>query len=143
MLIDVKTVNIIVSVPRDYFDIVKKAACDAGAGNMGNYAYCSISSKILGSFIPTEEATPFIGETGQVETVEEYKLEMKCKIEDVKPVIKAIKKVHPYEEVGINIYPLIDEEDLEWDARSCVFFLAIFLSSNIIALKGDTLWNTY
>ena len=113
MLIDVKKVNIIVSVPRDYFDVVKKAACDAGAGKMGKYVYCSISSKIMGSFIPTEEATPFIGKTGEIENVEEFKLEMKCNIEDVKPVIKAIKEAHPYEEVGINIYPLIDEEDLE------------------------------
>jgi len=55
---------------------------------------------------------PAIGEIGRLEEVDEEKIEVICQKEKVKEVISAIKAVHPYEEIPLEIYPLIGEEEL-------------------------------
>lgn len=103
-------VKIVVFVPMTHTDIVRKAMGDAGAGVMGNYKYCSFSSKGVGKYLPSEGAKPFIGEVGKMEEVEEVRLEMICPKDKAKDVISAMKKVHPYEEIAFDIYPLLDYE---------------------------------
>ncbi|MBQ7140860.1 MAG: hypothetical protein IJO32_05095 [Bacilli bacterium] len=105
-------VKIIVTVPIDNVDEVRIALCEAGAGIIGNYTHCSMSSKCIGTFKPNEDANPYIGENNRLEYVEEEKLEVVCNFEKVKTVIKELRKVHPYEEPAIDIIPLIDEDDL-------------------------------
>ena len=48
----------------------------------------------------------------KIEFVEEDKIEVVCDINTVKSVLKKLREVHPYEEPGIDIIPLINEEDL-------------------------------
>jgi hypothetical protein len=43
--------------------------------------------------------------------MEEEKLEVICRIERVKKVLKKLREVHPYEEPAIDIIPLIDESN--------------------------------
>ena len=45
-----------------------------------------------------------------MEFVEEEKLEFVCDVDKVKRVLSELRKVHPYEEPAIDIYPLIDEK---------------------------------
>lgn len=66
----------------------------------------------IGRYIPAEGAKPFIGEVGKFEEVEEERVECVCDRSKAKEVISAIKKVHPYEEVAFDIYPLLLEEEL-------------------------------
>jgi len=80
----------------------------AGAGIIGNYTFCSISSKIIGRYKPENGANPFIGKVGQLETVEEERIEVQCAREKLHDVVLAIKSVHPYEELALDIYPLED-----------------------------------
>lgn len=54
--------------------------------------------------------TPFIGTAGEVSRVNEVKIEMECPAEVVKSVAKAIRKVHPYEEIIIDFIKLEDIE---------------------------------
>ena len=54
----------------------------------------------------------YIGEKEKIEFVDEEKLEVVCDINIAKRVLNKIREVHPYEEPGIDIIPLIDEEDL-------------------------------
>ncbi len=108
----VSLVKIVVFVPLTHADIVRQAMGDAGAGAIGNYTYCSFSSKGMGRFLPTEGANPTIGEVGKSEEVEEERIEMICEQDKAKEVIVAMRKVHPYEEVAFDIYPLINEEEL-------------------------------
>ena len=89
---------------------VRNAICEAGAGIIGNYTYCSMSTKCVGTFKPTDDANPYIGEKNNLEFVEEEKLEVVCDVNIVKKVISELKKIHPYEEPAIYIVPLIDEE---------------------------------
>lgn len=47
-----------------------------------------------------------------MEFVNEEKIEVVCDISIAKNVIKRLRDVHPYEEPGIDIIPLLDEEEL-------------------------------
>jgi len=107
-----KLVKIVVFVPLTHANSVRKAIGDSGAGKIGNYNYCSFSSKGIGRFKPNEKAKPYIGKTNQLEEVEEERIEVICLKNKASEIVKAIKKVHPYEEVALDIYPLISEEEL-------------------------------
>ncbi len=107
-----RKVKIVVFVPKTHTDIVRKAAGDAGAGTIGNYSHCSYSGDGVGRFLPLDGANPTIGTVGKSEEVIEERIEMLCDREKAKEVIAAMKKVHPYEEVAFDIYPLISEEEL-------------------------------
>ncbi|KKS13091.1 hypothetical protein A2617_01655 [Candidatus Daviesbacteria bacterium RIFOXYD1_FULL_41_10] len=104
--------KIVVFVPISYVNIVLGAIGNAGAGLIGNYSHCTFSIKGIGRFRPLEGAKPFIGSVGKLEELEEERVEFVCPKEKARDVISAIKKVHPYEEVALDIYPLLDEEDL-------------------------------
>jgi hypothetical protein len=106
------SIKIVVFVPITHTDAVRKVMGDMGAGIIGNYSHCSFSSKGLGRFKPSEKANPFIGKVGQLEEVEEERIEIICPKNKVKEIIAAIKKVHPYEEVTFDLYPLVDENEL-------------------------------
>jgi hypothetical protein len=101
-----KNIKIVVFVPESHTDIVREAIGKAGAGKIGNYTFCSFSSKGVGRFKPEDGAHPAIGEVGKLESVQEERIEFVCDRNLVKDVIAAIKKAHPYEEVALDIYPL-------------------------------------
>ena len=102
-----ENVKIVVFVPLTHTDIVRKAIGDSGAGGIGNYNYCSFSSKGIGRFTPLKGANPAIGIVNKAEEVEEERIETICPKDKAQEVIAAIKKVHPYEEVAFDIYPLV------------------------------------
>lgn len=112
MNINVSKVKIVVNIPEAYLDVVRNAILNAGAGVIGNYTHCSNTSKIIGTFKPNKNANPFLGEVGNMEYVNEEKLEVQCNIEGAKRIIGVIRDVHPYEEPGIDIIPLLSEDDL-------------------------------
>lgn len=99
-------VKIVVTVPESHADAVREAMGKAGAGKIGDYTYCSFSSKGVGRFKPEEGAHPNIGEVGKFESVQEEKIETICDREKLSDMIKAIKEVHPYEEVSLDVWPL-------------------------------------
>lgn len=108
---NINKVKIVVTVPQENVDEVRNAICDAGAGVIGNYTYCSISTKCIGTFQPNENANPYIGEKNRLEFVEECKIETICPIKKVKIVIAKLREAHPYEEPAIDIIPLLDESE--------------------------------
>lgn len=104
--------KIVTFVPVKEAEKVRLAMGDAGAGILGNYHHASFSSRGVGRFIPGKGAHPAIGEVGKAQEVEEERIEVICQKEKVKDVVAAIKRTHPYEEIPIEIYQLIDEESL-------------------------------
>lgn len=100
--------KIVVFVPESHADVVRKAMGDAGAGKIGNYTHCSFSSKGIGRFKPVEGANPTIGKVGKFESVEEERIEVVASTQVISDVLTAIKKVHPYEEIAMDFYPLED-----------------------------------
>lgn len=113
MTFNVNRVKIFVTVPVENVNEVREAVCNAGAGIIGEYTFCTSSTKSLGTFIPSENANPHIGERNKLEFVEEEKLEFVCGVEKVKKVIEELRKSHPYEEPAIDIIPLIDESEFK------------------------------
>lgn len=111
MNFNVNRVKIFVTIPVENVEEVRNAVCEAGAGIIGDYTYCTSSTKSIGTFIPNDNANPYIGENNKLEFVEEEKLEFVCDVDKVKTVISKLRKVHPYEEPAIDIIPLLDEED--------------------------------
>lgn len=99
-------VKLVVFVPTSHADIVRQALGEAGAGKIGNYDFCSFSSRGFGRFRGNEFSHPAIGEAGKYETVEEERIEVILPRSILDKVVTAIKKVHPYEEVALDIYPL-------------------------------------
>ena len=98
--------KLVVFVPRGQEDKVREAMAEAGAGIIGNYSYCSFQTPGTGSFKASREAHPLIGEIGEMEKVEEYRLEMLVPESKINSVISAMRQVHPYEEVAFDIYTL-------------------------------------
>ena len=109
---DFKRVKISTTVPVENADQLRHALGEAGAGKVGDYSFCSFSVTGKGRFMPNEDADPHIGEANKLEVVEEEQIEVVCDRVDAKQVIVALKEAHPYEEVIIEITPLIDEEML-------------------------------
>ena len=109
---DFTKVKIITFVPIEDADSVRKALGDAGAGQIGEYSFCSYSVIGEGRFTPSDNANPHIGRQGVAEIVKEERIEVVCSRVNAKEVIEAMKRAHPYEEVAFDIYPLIDESQL-------------------------------
>lgn len=99
-------VKVVVFIPADYADRLRQAAGEAGAGHVGNYSFCSFSSRGIGRFKPENGAEPFIGCIGKIEEVEEERIEFVCARADLDKIIAAIKRVHPYEEIALELISL-------------------------------------
>lgn len=98
-----------VFVPSDHAGSVREALGRAGAGFIGEYSHCSFSVEGTGRFLPGAQTSPYIGEAGRLETVEEVKIETIYPRSLEKKVLSAMLKAHPYEEVAYDIYPLDNE----------------------------------
>ena len=103
-----QNVKLVIFVPTTHADIVREALGNAGAGKIGNYDFCSFSSKGIGRFRGNEKSNPSVGEPLKYESVEEEKIEVLVQRNILEDVIKAVKAVHPYEEVALDVFNLED-----------------------------------
>ena len=101
-----KKFKLIFTVPLLQADKCRQAIGKAGAGKLGNYSFCSFSSRGIGRFLPEPGAMPAIGEIGQMAEIEEERIECQCDESVVDDVIKALKDSHPYEEISYDLFPL-------------------------------------
>ena len=101
-----KNVKLVIFTPLSHADVVRQALSEAGAGKIGNYDFCSFSSRGTGRFRGNEKTNPAIGEIGKYESVEEERIEVIVPREILKEVIEKVKNVHPYEEVAFDVYPI-------------------------------------
>lgn len=109
MHFNIERVKIFVTVPLENVVDVRNAVCEAGAGVIGNYSYCTSSTRSTGTFKPNDKANPYVGKNNNLEFVEEETMEFICDVDKVKKVLTELRKVHPYEEPSIDIFPLMDE----------------------------------
>ncbi|KAK4121472.1 hypothetical protein N657DRAFT_692027 [Parathielavia appendiculata] len=104
--------KLVFHVPPSALDACKSAIFAAGAGRYpgpGNYTECCYTTTGTGQFRPGASANPHIGKVGELETVEEMKVETLCVGEDVaRKAVAALKKAHPYEEPAYEVYKLED-----------------------------------
>jgi len=98
--------KVVVFTPTDHTDRIAAAMSEAGAGQIGDYSNCSFRLLGQGTFQGGEESNPFVGEAGQLEHVEEHRVEMVCPKAKLEPVLAALRQAHPYEEPAFDVYPL-------------------------------------
>src|SRR5689334_13452358 len=108
-----KQILIVTTVPTAHLKAVLDAMAEAGAGMIGHYTHCSFTQPGVGRFRPDEAANPVIGDRLRVNEIEEYRVETFCEAANVKTVVQAIRRAHPYEVPLIYVLPLLDEEDFE------------------------------
>lgn len=94
-------------VPATDVEVVKQALFEAGAGRIGNYDCCAWQTLGTGQFRPLDGATPAVGQVGQVELVDEYRVEMVLAEDVIKPVLAALKQAHPYEEPAYGVFQML------------------------------------
>lgn len=105
-------VKIVTFVPPESADIVRDALGSSGAGNIGEYSFCSFSARGYGRFKPSENTRPYSGVQAKINAVDEERIEVVCDRDLAKLAIETIRRAHPYEVAVLDIYPLIDEGDL-------------------------------
>lgn len=98
-----KQKKIITFVPLDAVVKVREAMSEAGAGKIGDYSLCSFKTQGVGSFLGGKSTKPTVGIAGQIEFVDECKLEMVTSKQALPKVIAALKQSHPYEEVAFDV----------------------------------------
>jgi hypothetical protein len=95
-------------VPETHVEATKQAMFEAGAGRIGDYDSCAWQCLGKGQFRPLDGSDPFLGKKGEVEAVDEYKVELVCEDNLVRDALAALKRAHPYEEPAYEIYRLED-----------------------------------
>jgi hypothetical protein len=95
-------------VPGSHVDVVKSAVFAAGGGRIGAYDHCAWQVLGQGQFRPLDGSQPFIGEAGQVEPVEEWKVELVVADELIRDVVAAVLGSHPYETPAYEVWRLED-----------------------------------
>lgn len=98
--------KLVVTVPSTHAQVVRMAIGEAGAGKLGNYSFCSFTTKGVGRFRPEDGANPAIGTIGTMEELDEEKIECQCDEAVIDDVIAALRKVHPYEEIAYDVWKL-------------------------------------
>ena len=93
-------------VPESHLETVKQAVFATGAGRIGDYDSCCWQVLGQGQFRPLAGSAPFLGQQGQVETVEEYRVEMVCDDRLISDAVKALLEAHPYEEPAYDVWEL-------------------------------------
>ena len=101
--------KVVVYVPLSAAEAVRNAMFEAGAGCIGNYDSCSFNAQGRGSFKANEKAHPYVGEIGEVHFEDEVRIDTVVPKHALNQVIAAMLKVHPYEEVAYDVFPLENE----------------------------------
>lgn len=98
--------TIVVIVPETHADLIREIMGREGAGESEHYSHGSFSVKGISRFMPKKGSQPFIGNEGKIGEVAEERIETICSYDRLEKVIEEIKRVHPYEETVIDIYPI-------------------------------------
>ncbi|MCT7654873.1 YqfO family protein [Oceanimonas sp. NS1] len=93
-------------VPETHAEAVKRAVFATGAGKIGDYDQCCFETPGQGQFRPLAEASPFLGEAGKLERVNELRIELVCEDHLIRDAVNALRKAHPYEEPAYDVWPL-------------------------------------
>ncbi len=105
-------VKLVTFVPPEATAKVLEAMALAGVGVIGEYTHCSFRVRGTGTFLPSPRANPLVGERGELNEVEEDRLEVVVPRERLGAALEAMITAHPYEEVAHDVYPLVGGEGL-------------------------------
>lgn len=90
-------------VPVEAADAVLEAVFAAGGGAIGDYDRCAFRQRGTGQFRPLAGAHPTIGVVGDLEQVEEERIELVAPRGIRHRVVAALRAAHPYEEPAFHV----------------------------------------
>lgn len=99
-----------VFVPEADAERVRRALTEAGSGRLGDYDSCTYSVAGHGRFRPLTGAHPAIGRVGDLEVVEEVRIETLVRRSTRSVVVAALLAAHPYEEPAWDLTAVADRE---------------------------------
>ncbi|QHS22782.1 Nif3-like dinuclear metal center hexameric protein [Virgibacillus sp. MSP4-1] len=99
----------VVFVPESHQEEVREALGNSGAGHIGLYSHCTFQTQGQGTFKPLEGTNPYIGSQGELEKVDEVRMETIVPKHFLTQVLRAAEEAHPYEEMAYDLYPLENE----------------------------------
>ncbi|MFL6154915.1 MAG: Nif3-like dinuclear metal center hexameric protein [Marmoricola sp.] len=105
--------KIVVLVPTTHAEPVRDALGAAGAGRIGDYDSASFTSPGECRFRPLPGANPAIGSVGELEVVEEVRIEVVADRHRRGDLVSAMIAAHPYEEPAYDVLELADLPDAD------------------------------
>ncbi len=98
--------KLVIYVPRDHVEDVRRAVCAVGAGHIGNYSDCSFRTAGTGTFKPLAGTRPYLGEIGELAEVDEFRLETVVPESRLQEALNSMRRSHPYEEIAYDLIRL-------------------------------------
>jgi dinuclear metal center YbgI/SA1388 family protein len=95
--------KIITYCPAEAVGPIRNGLASAGAGRIGGYQLCSFEIPGTGTFLGGEGTNPAIGKRGELNRVNEIRLEMVCPTAALALAVTALRQFHPYEEPPFEI----------------------------------------
>lgn len=102
--------KLVIFAPQDHKKNILGALAETTAGIIGNYTCCSFLCAGEGRFRPGEGARPFSGTPGTPSTVDEVRIETLVLKTDAARVVEHVARVHPYETMAYDLYPLTADD---------------------------------
>lgn len=96
-----------VSVPEDHAERLMDAIDAHMEPVYPGYTRTFSMIRSEGTWVSEEGSKPFIGKLNEAVRVEELVLEFAVYEKDLRGVLRAIKKEHPYEEPGVDVIEMI------------------------------------
>ncbi|UEX89065.1 Nif3-like dinuclear metal center hexameric protein [Staphylococcus ratti] len=100
-----------VFIPATAAKSFKDALSEAGIAKEGNYEYAFFNAQGTGQFRPVGNANPTIGTIGEIENVEELKIEFMVEDKQKTLAVQLITDHHPYETPVYDFIPLVKEHN--------------------------------
>lgn len=101
-----KYLKLEIFLPETHLPALQSALYEVDAGHIGNYDCCLSYSSVMSTWRPLAGSSPYLGAEGQISSEPELKVEVTIRAERLAETMEAIKRVHPYEEPVINVFPL-------------------------------------
>ncbi len=92
--------------PAESVDEILETLAAVHAGEIGKYDHCATVIPVQGFWRPLEDAKPYLGNSGELFSGSEVKIEVLCREPYLLEAVQAVRNVHPYEEPVINIISL-------------------------------------
>lgn len=136
--------KLVTFIPTSDTKKVMQSLFDTGAGQIGEYKNCSFRITGTGSFLPSENTNPTLGERGKLHEETEDRVEIMFPSYLSNKVIGTLKKNHPYEEVAYYLHTLENENqevgagmvgELPEDMQGVDFLVQLKKSMNLQVIK--------
>ena len=102
----VESCKLEIFIPETHLEALQEVLRAVDAGHIGQYDSCLSYSRVISCWRPREGSAPYLGRAGEISVEPELKVEVTCLRAQVDETVRAVKRIHPYEEPVINVLPL-------------------------------------